>query len=77
MEIISKGKGEKGVVWVARKIPDDSACAHASDSSLAEVGCLDARICDSSSDSKSAARPRSAGSIGLRALRFLTPSGAP
>ena len=29
MELVSKGAGEKGVVWVARKVPDDSACSHA------------------------------------------------
>lgn len=29
MELVSKGKGEKGVVWVARRVPDDSACSHA------------------------------------------------
>jgi dipeptidase len=29
MEVVSKGVGEKGVVWVARKVPDDGACSHA------------------------------------------------
>lgn len=29
MELISKGAGETGIVWVARRIPDDSACSHA------------------------------------------------
>ena len=29
MEIIGKGPGRKGAVWVALRIPDDSICAHA------------------------------------------------
>jgi len=29
MEMIGKGKGEKGAVWVARKIPEGYICAHA------------------------------------------------
>lgn len=29
MELVSKGAGEKGAVWVARRVPDDSACSHA------------------------------------------------
>ena len=29
MEIIGKGKGRKGAVWVALRIPDDCICAHA------------------------------------------------
>ena len=29
MEIIGKGKGQKGAVWVALRIPDDCICAHA------------------------------------------------
>ena len=29
MEIVGKGKGRKGAVWVALRIPDDCICAHA------------------------------------------------
>ncbi|MCD4747192.1 MAG: C69 family dipeptidase [Bacteroidales bacterium] len=29
MEMIGKGEGEKGAVWVARRIPDGYVCAHA------------------------------------------------
>lgn len=29
MELVSKGEGERGVVWVARRVPDDAACSHA------------------------------------------------
>jgi len=29
MEMIGKGKGERGAVWVARRVPDGFVCAHA------------------------------------------------
>ena len=29
MELVSKGKGQKGAVWVAMRVPDDGVCAHA------------------------------------------------
>ena len=29
LELVSKGAGERGIVWVARRVPDDSACSHA------------------------------------------------
>ncbi len=29
MEMIGKGKGEKGAVWVARRVPDGYVCSHA------------------------------------------------
>ena len=29
MELVSKGAGEKGIVWVAMQVPEDSACSHA------------------------------------------------
>lgn len=29
MELIGKGNGHKGAVWVARRVPDDCVCAHA------------------------------------------------
>ena len=29
MELVSKGAGELGAVWVARRVPDGSACSHA------------------------------------------------
>lgn len=34
MEMIGKGKGEKGAVWVAVRIPDDCVCAHANQSRI-------------------------------------------
>ena len=29
LEMIGKGEGEKGAVWVARMVPDGYVCAHA------------------------------------------------
>ena len=34
MEMIGKGAGEKGAVWVAVRIPDDCVCAHANQSRI-------------------------------------------
>lgn len=34
MEIIGKGPGRKGTVWVAVRIPDDAICAHANQSRI-------------------------------------------
>lgn len=34
MEMIGKGPGRKGTVWVAVKIPDDAICAHANQSRI-------------------------------------------
>ena len=34
MEMQGKGAGSKGVVWVARRIPDDCICAHANQSRI-------------------------------------------
>lgn len=34
MELMGKGPGSKGVVWVARRIPDDCICAHANQSRI-------------------------------------------
>lgn len=34
MEMIGKGPGSKGVVWVAVRIPDDAICAHANQSRI-------------------------------------------
>ena len=32
MEMMGKGAGSKGAVWVALRIPDDAICAHANQS---------------------------------------------
>ena len=34
MEMMGKGPGSKGVVWVALRIPDDAICAHANQSRI-------------------------------------------
>lgn len=34
MEMMGQGKGSKGVVWVAMRIPDDAICAHANQSRI-------------------------------------------
>lgn len=34
MEMMGKGSGSKGVVWVALRIPDDAICAHANQSRI-------------------------------------------
>ena len=34
MEMMGKGPGSKGVVWVAVRIPDDAICAHANQSRI-------------------------------------------
>ncbi len=34
MELIGKGVGNKGIVWVARKVPDGYICAHANQSRI-------------------------------------------
>ena len=34
MEMMGKGPGSKGVVWVAIRIPDDAICAHANQSRI-------------------------------------------
>jgi dipeptidase len=34
LEMIGKGKGAKGAVWVARKVPDGYVCAHANQSRI-------------------------------------------
>ncbi|MBQ3709819.1 MAG: C69 family dipeptidase [Bacteroidales bacterium] len=37
MEIIGKGPGKKGAVWVALRIPDDCICAHANLSRIRQI----------------------------------------
>ena len=34
MEIIGKGKGNKGAIWIARRVPDDCICAYANSSRI-------------------------------------------
>ncbi len=41
MEMIGKGKDEKGAVWVAIRIPDDCICAHANQSRIHQFNMRD------------------------------------
>lgn len=49
-EIIGKGAGEKGAVWVARKVPDGYMCAHANQARIREVPVKDKENCMYASD---------------------------
>ena len=41
MEMIGKGKGEKGAVWVAVRVPDDCVSAHANQSRITRISQFD------------------------------------
>ena len=41
MEMMGKGAGSKGVVWVALRIPDDAICAHANQSRIGKFNMKD------------------------------------
>lgn len=41
MEVIGKGKDEKGIVWIAVRVPDDCICAHANQSRIHKVNLKD------------------------------------
>ncbi len=41
MEMMGKGAGSKGVVWVAIRIPDDAICAHANQSRIGKFNMKD------------------------------------
>ena len=41
MEMMGKGPGSKGVVWVALRIPDDAICAHANQSRIGKFNMKD------------------------------------
>ncbi|MCD4791656.1 MAG: C69 family dipeptidase [Bacteroidales bacterium] len=50
MEIIGKGEGEKGAVWVARLIPDGYICAHANQARITTFPLDDPENCIYASD---------------------------
>ena len=56
MEIIGKGPGRKGAVWVARRIPDNAICAHANHSRIRKFPLKDKDNCLYSKDVISFAR---------------------
>ncbi|MCQ2149749.1 MAG: C69 family dipeptidase [Bacteroidales bacterium] len=45
MELIGKGPGNKGIVWVARRIPDGYVCAHANQSRITNFPLDDPHNC--------------------------------
>lgn len=58
MEMIGKGPGSKGAVWVAVRIPDDCICAHANQSRIHTFPLNDPANCLYSKDVISFARQR-------------------
>lgn len=56
MEMIGKGVGRKGAVWVALKIPDDHICAHANQARITTIPFKDKKNCYYSKDVISFAR---------------------
>ncbi|MHC1706525.1 MAG: dipeptidase [Bacteroidales bacterium] len=50
MEMIGKGKEEKGAVWVARRVPDGYVCAHANQARIQTFPLNDPENCLYSSD---------------------------
>lgn len=58
MEIIGKGPGVKGAVWVAIRIPDDCICAHANLSRIRQFPLNDKNNCMYSKDVISFAREK-------------------
>ena len=45
MEMISKGPGKKGAVWVARKVPDGYICGHANQARIRQFPLKDKKNC--------------------------------
>lgn len=41
MEMMGKGPGSKGVVWVAMRVPDNAICAHANQSRIGKIDMAD------------------------------------
>ncbi len=58
MEVIGKGQGEKGAVWVARKIPDGYICGHANQARIRTFPLKDPDNCLYSDDVISFARKK-------------------
>ena len=57
-EIIGKGEGEKGAVWVARRVPDGYICGHANQARITQFPLKDPENCLYSSDVISFARAK-------------------
>ena len=58
MEMISKGAGQKGAVWVALRIPDDCVSAHANQARITTIPFKDKKDCMYSNDVVSFAREK-------------------
>lgn len=58
MEMIGKGAGRKGAVWVAVRIPDDCVCAHANQSRIRKFDRKDKKNCLYAPDVISLAREK-------------------
>lgn len=58
MELIGKGKGEKGAVWVARKVPDGYVCGHANQARITTFPLDDPENCLYAEDVISFAREK-------------------
>ena len=58
MELIGKGAGNKGIVWVAKRIPDDCISAHANQARITTIDFDDAENCLYSEDVISFAREK-------------------
>ncbi len=58
MEMIGKGPGRKGAVWVALRVPDDCICAHANQSRIHRFDRKDKKNCMYSPDVISFAREK-------------------
>ncbi|MCQ2183831.1 MAG: C69 family dipeptidase [Bacteroidales bacterium] len=58
MELIGRGKGRKGIVWVARRVPDGYICAHANQSRISTFPLDDPENCLYAQDVISLAREK-------------------
>ncbi len=58
MEMIGKGPGNKGAVWVARRVPDGYICAHANQSRIRQFPLNDSKNCLYAKDVISFAREK-------------------
>ena len=59
MELIGKGPGKKGIVWVARRVPDGYICAHANQARITTFPLNDPENCLYAPDVISLAREKS------------------
>jgi dipeptidase len=58
MEMIGKGEGEKGAVWVARRVPDGYICGHANQARITTFPLNDSKNCLYAKDVISFAREK-------------------